>query len=55
MDNKTCLSLNIFGDTNSMIQIFKPISNMGKKLIRRRINSPSSNPLKIEKWYENLK
>ena len=28
---------------------------MGKKLLKRRINQPSANPAKIEKWYENLK
>jgi len=55
LDQKTCISLNLFGDKNSMVQLFKPMSNMGKRLIKRRINSPSANPQKIENWYENLR
>ena len=35
--------------------MFKTITNIGARMLKRRINSPSANPIKIEKWYENLK
>ena len=55
LDMHTCVSLNLFGEKNSLFCLFRPITNMGKCLLKRRINQPSSNLYKIEKWYENLK
>lgn len=55
LDHKTCVSLNLFGNKNSVFSLFSPVTNMGKRLLKRRINQPSADPHKIDKWYENLK
>ena len=51
LDQQTCISLNIFGTQNSMIRLFEPITNMGKKLLKRRLNQPSASSRKIIKWH----
>ena len=55
LDQKTCMSLNLFGDKNSIIKLFNPITEMGHLQLRRRINQPSADSSKIEKWYNILK
>lgn len=55
LDQKTCISLNLFGEQNSMIKMFSPITEMGRLQLRRRINQPSASTAKIEKWYSILK
>lgn len=55
LDAATCLSLNLFGNQNSLISLFKPSTSMGKKQLRRRINQPSACVVKINKWQDQLK
>jgi DNA mismatch repair ATPase MutS len=60
MDQQTCRSLNIFPesvesetknhDKLSLFGQFKLHSSIGKKVLRKRMFSPSSDPLKIKKW-----
>ena len=38
LDHKTCICLNLFGNKNSVYSLFSPVTNMGKKLLKRRIN-----------------
>lgn len=67
IDAQTCKSLSLFPEAMSskydkeglasqfcLLNIFKPKTSIGKKTLRRRIFSPSSNSEKINSWYSYL-
>lgn len=66
LDAATCRALSLFpeaaidsagrkmADQFCMLNMFKPKTSMGKKLLRRRIFSPSACPRKLNSWYDYL-